>query len=193
MKKLAIILAALAMAGIASANLINDVTYSNLSGSSAVGGTGDWFGYAGADQVPSFFVTAATGVATVSVIDGTEWNLYQQFEGTLAAGDYTWSVDASNITVNNGATLFVKKFDSGFGWIGWDNQPLAAGPNSMTFTAAAGNIYQVGTLTSGATSGAYSLTNPDLVPEPATMGLFAIFGGALWFMRRSAVRNRKNT
>jgi hypothetical protein len=133
------------------------------------------------------FATSAGGVATVTPSDwGTtaEFNFYQEFIGTLASGNYTFSVDAANITADGGPTVFVKEFDGGWGWIGWTPVAMTAGANVINFTAAAGNIYQLGFLTNGNTAGSYDVSNPSLVPEPATMGLLGIFGGALMFFRR---------
>jgi len=184
MKKLVLVLAVIAMAGIASADFITDPTYSDVSATST------WLGYEGtvwSAQPLSLFVTSAGGVATVTGANANEYSFYQEFAGTLAVGDYTWTVDASNITADGGATAFVKHLDALGGWIGFEGtDALVDGSTaSISFSVTdATHIYQVGTSTTGWTSGSYDLTNPSLVPEPATMGLFALAGGLLMFVRR---------
>lgn len=167
-----------------SANLISNPTFDPVDDG--------WNGFDSAITIvsPTGFVTSAAGVATVTPSDlafaPAELNYYVEYLGTLAAGDYSFSIDASNITADGGPTVFVKEFDGGWGWIGWQSIPMADGSNVINFSAAAGNIYQVGTLTTGNTTGSYDLSNPSLVvvPEPATMGLLGIFGGGLMFFRR---------
>lgn len=192
MKKLTLIAAVVALAGLVSAQgLITDPGFTDLSGSPAVGGTGSWLGYEGtvwAENVPGGWVTSSAGVATVTPYSGNELSFYQEFL-SLAAGSYTFTIDASAITADGGPLAFVKEFDGGYGWIGFaGTDPLVNGSTAtINFTVTAGNIYQVGTSTTGATSGSYSLSNPSLIPEPATIGLLGIAGLGLFITRRRRI------
>lgn len=188
MKKLALMTAVVAVAGLVSAqNLISNPTFAPVNDG--------WSGYDSVVTVvdPIDFVTSAGGVATVTPSDNAfapaELNYYAEYNATLAAGLYEFSIDASNITADGGPTVFVKEFDGGWGWIGWTPIAMVDGSNVINFTAAAGNIYQVGTLTNGNTTGSYDLSNPSLVvvPEPATIGLMGIAGLCMFARRRMKI------
>lgn len=185
MKKLTLIAVVVAMAGMVSAqNLLSDPGFTNLAAP-------DWYGFIGdpiwSPEDPVNFVTATAGTATVTPGVPNELSFYTELIG-LASGSYTYSVDASNISVDSGASFWVKEFDAGFNWIGFaGNAPLVDGSNSFSFTATAGNVYQVGSGTTGATTGSYDIANPSVVPEPATIGLVGIAGLGLFFARRRRI------
>lgn len=137
-----------------------------------------WEGYDSVDTgiSPTNFVTSALGVATVtpSAYSANEVNYFTSHFGL--EGDCTFSLDAANITADGNPTIFVKEFDGGWGWIGGQFPALVAGANTITFTATAGNIYQVGVLANGSTSGSFDISNPSLIapvvsPEAITTPL----------------------
>lgn len=180
----------LATAATATAqNLIASPDYSNLS---------DWTGYDGGGVNPSTFVTVSSGVATVTPINSNECDFYQQFGGgaqpALTLGTpYSFTIESSNSSLNAGTTTavaFVKAFTSGYGWIGGEFQevalPFDGSTTTINFTPVAGVIYQLGTLTTGTTSGSYDLTSPSLevVPEPTTIALAGLGAAALLIFRR---------
>lgn len=149
-------------------NVISNTTFSPVN----TGWNGYDSGIAGAVN-PTNFVTSAAGVATITPINSpggnVEVNYYAEFNGTLE-GATTWSVDAANITSDGSPTIFVKEFDSGWGWIGWSSAPLAVGSNSVAFVATAGNIYQAGVLTTSSTGGSYDISNPAVTTPVVTPG-----------------------
>ena len=181
--------------GISSANLVTDPGFNTLD---AV-----WEGWEGAPanggyQAPSTFVTALGGVATVTPGSASEWNFYQTFGAGPAANPplligqaYDFSITSDNSSLDVGTTdavMFVKAFDGFWGFIGAEFQtvPLAMDGSTQTisFTPVAGAFYQIGTYTVGTTSGSYDLSNPTLVPEPATVGLLGIAGLLMYARRR---------
>lgn len=137
----------------------------------------DWNGFEGNPVFvavdPATFVTSSAGTATVTPASTLEYNYFQEFPAGELQGATTFSIDAANITVNGTeATVFVKEFDDGFGWIGFaGSTPLTAGANSISFTANPLHAYQVGVYTVGTTTGSYDLSNPVLTTDVVTPGI----------------------
>lgn len=146
----------------------------------------NWEGFEGGTwlaKTPSTFVTVSSGVATVTPGSANEWNFYQTF-GAGPAGNpaltpgqtYTFSIVSDNdTTVGTGsAVAFVKAFDSGWGFLGDEFQSVALSMDGSTttisFTPVAGVYYQVGTFTTGTTSGSYDVSNPSLTTTNITAG-----------------------
>lgn len=143
------------------AELITDQTYLDLDGS--------WEGYAdGGAVVPSTFVTASSGVATVTPGSASEYNFFTTVSGLNLGQAYTFSIVADNDTTEgtSSAVAFVKAFDAGWGWIGGEfkSQALTMDGSATTinFTPVAGAHYQVGTFTIGTTNGSYDVSSPSL-------------------------------
>lgn len=212
MKQIKYVFAALAATAlVANAELITlgDASLeSSFSGSNGTPGSG-WFSFGGATpavQVDSGFWTignnhGANAAYTVSYNDADGGNIYQTVE--LDAGKtYRYTVAAAqSANVNkNDAKVQVMFFDAGFSTVLAANNDVVANQSGtfvdyyVDFTPSTTGNYQVGMRNRGYVPGSGADNNEstlffdnarlEVIPEPATLGLVAIFGGATLFIRR---------
>ena len=134
--------------------------------------------------------------------DGNKWVEASTFrELTLGVGeteaDLDFSVGAFDLNPRYTLTAFVKTLDpdAGFATVESDLAVITGTAGTVNISIAgltAGHILQIGFQmdginANGATdwgSATATLENVNVIPEPATMGLVGIFGGALLFIRR---------
>jgi len=125
--------------------------------------------------------------------------------GVTAGETITISIDMINLVGNGLGGLKMEAWNGGGGAASYTADIAATGQSSVWDTYTWDYTIPAGTLslkivplltpnyTNPNVNSKIGFDNVGVVPEPATMGLFAVFGAGLWFMRRSAVRNRKNT
>ena len=134
--------------------------------------------------------------------DGNKWMEASTFRGyTLAAGETEASLDfdvsAFNLDGRYTLTAFIKTLDptAGYGVSAIDSAVISGTMGTTTLSInslTAGHILQVGWQmdginANGATdwgSATSTLESVQVVPEPATAGLMAIFGGGIVLFRR---------
>lgn len=139
--------------------------------------------------------------------DGNKWMVttlkYEMADiNTLSAeqtsASMTFDVNSYTLDSRYTVTAFVKTIDpnNGYAVSGNDSVVLADGLGTTTLSldtsALAGHILQVGFETQGLNANPatdwgnadVSISDINVIPEPATMGLLGIFGGALAMARR---------
>ena len=211
MKYMKYMLAVLACAGIANAELINlsDASLeASFSGSFGTPESGwNTFGSAqSAVQVDSGFWAignnhGANAVYAVNIGDADGGSIYQTVE--LDAGvtyRFTAAIaQAASVNKNDGRSALVV-FTDGFGSLEAQTTGVVANQSGtfvddyVEYTPTATGLYNVGmrnrgvVVGSGANNGESTIffdnARLEVIPEPATMGLVAVFGGAVLFIRR---------
>lgn len=138
---------------------------------------------------------------TVSYNDADGGNIYQTVE-LDANTAYRFTVAAaqcSNVNKND-AKIQVMFFDAGFGNVLAANNDIVANQSgtfvdyAVDFTPTTSGNYNVGMRNRGYVTGTGANNNEstlffdnarlEVIPEPATLGLMAVFGGCVLFVRR---------
>ena len=136
--------------------------------------------------------------------DGNKWlEATTKFEYTVGAGDtsadMSYTVDAFDLDSRYTLDAFVKVLDA----VGGSYGVLADSTASITGVSAEntlnldvsayqGQLIQIGFVMNGINanpdtdwgSSTVTITNANVIPEPATMGLLGLFGGGIMFVRR---------
>lgn len=136
--------------------------------------------------------------------DGNKWlEATTKFEYTVGAGDtsvdMTYRVDAFDLNSRYSLDAFVKVLDSisgSYASLSDDTDAITgvAGENTVSLDVSAyqGQLVQIGFVMNGINanpatdwgSATVTITDANVVPEPATMGLIGLFGGGMMFVRR---------
>jgi hypothetical protein len=153
----------------------------------------------GNDADRAFWTDSTDGGATAGP-KGNKWmeaNSYIQ-NGSWGGGLLTFTGDilSSNMLAPNyTVSAFIKSFDGGWGWVGWNQNNIAEGDTSfsVSFNAPAG-IVQYGFLVEGLNANpadevTFSSVVVQGVPEPSTYALLAL--GAAGFGAHLVRRRRR--
>lgn len=200
MKKLALSLAVLAMAGVASANMMvpnGDFEAEGAEwGQAAGGGGGATFQYPTIDGNPGGYgqIDSTAGAWAVLISNGDAPLPISYFTGISAGDTITVSMDMIELNNPSGTATAGIKMES---WSATDHisnsgdMKVAVGTSWATYTwdytidAAATHLKFVPVQHEELSVG---YDNVSVVPEPATLGLFGLMGGAMLFIRRRARR-----
>lgn len=136
--------------------------------------------------------------------DGNKWlEATTKFEYTVGAGDtsadMSYTVDAFDLDSRYTLDAFVKVLDAVGGSYGVlaDSTASISGVSAentlnLDVSSYQGQLVQIGFVMNGINanpdtdwgSSTITITNANVIPEPATMGLLGLFGGGIMFVRR---------
>jgi len=158
----------------------------------------------GANIDRSFWTDSSDGGVTAGP-NGNKWLAASTFrELTLGAGETVasldFSVSAFNLDSSYTLTAYIQTLDplAGYGVSAIDSAVISGMVGTTTLSIGSvvpleeGHILQIGYQMAGINanqtddwgSATATLENVSVVPEPATLGLLGIFGGAMLFFRR---------
>ena len=141
-----------------------------------------------------------TGDGSGTQLKYVEVATYQQAAGTIGETiNFDFSVLSVDLPVGYQAVGFIKVLDAGASWattqfetvdltsgLGAKNINLIVADAGAGTEAVQAGFYITGDYVSPTTAALYG--GVDVIPEPATIGLVGIFGGAMLFMRRRKFR-----